>query len=182
VGGFGKITRRGATQTLFYVSLAMFAFWLWFSGSSRIDVWPEEEGVPAAGLSIRDMQGGWVEIDEFRGQVVLLNMWASWCGPCRNEIPGLARIHREYGSGGLVVIGVNVDDVPAGDVIRIAEQLEIPYTVVVRGDTFRGPFKTGGTIPHTWLVDRRGMVRASHSGYVSDDSLDAACRVLLLER
>lgn len=178
---FGKITSRGATRTLLYISMAMAIAWMLFLGRGRLRIVPAEEGVAAEGIELIDFQGGRIDLEEFRGSVVLINVWASWCGPCISELPGLAEVHVRYADRGLVVLGVNIDEKPPAEILRIAEELEIPYPVVLPGGPFRGPFLTDGTIPHTWLLDREGRIRASHTGYASASSLDKACAALLEE-
>lgn len=178
---FGKITSRGATRALLYISMTMAIAWMLFLGRGKLRIVPAEEGVAARGIEMVDFQGGRIDLEEYRGRVVLINLWAEWCGPCMSELPGLMEVHARYAERGLVVLGVYSDPRPPGEVLRIAEELEIPYAVVLRGGPFSGPFLTEGVIPHTWLVDRIGRVRASHSGYVSAGSLEDACVELLEE-
>lgn len=177
----GRITRRGTTRALLYISMTMLIVWMLLLRQDRIRIVPAADGAAASGLELIDFQGGRLDLEEFRGSVVVINVWASWCGPCISELPGLAEVHRRYAGRGLVVLGVNVDDEPPAEVLRIAEELEIPYPVVLPGGPFRGPFRTDGTLPQTWLLDRRGRIRASHTGYASAASLDRACAALLEE-
>jgi thiol-disulfide isomerase/thioredoxin len=155
--------------------------WVWLGHRSAVRVLPAEGAVVGEGLAIVDLDGRPVRLEELRGQVVLLNVWASWCGPCRREIPSLAELHRELGSRGLRVIGINVDDATAGQVRDLRESLEIPYAVVRPTRALDGAFVTRGVVPHTWILDRLGRVRTSHAGYASGRSLRQACERLLDE-
>lgn len=105
-----------------------------------------------------------------RGHVVVLNFWASWCGPCRQEMPQLNRLHDTYRGAGLVLLGVNVDDDPqrAADIarrqgIRFPVLLDSDKAVVRRWDL--------GSMPATVLIDRDGRVRHLHRGW--HDGLDS---------
>lgn len=176
-----RIDRRAATRGLLWVALVMTAVWVYYNHMIGVRVAPASSSEEASGLTLVDLHGGRLDITEFRGQVVLVNVWASWCTPCRREIPDLADLHAKYRELGLVVLGVNVEDLETPELVRISEQLAIPYPVVRPGEPFTGPFVTPGTIPHTWLIDREGRVRASHSGYASARSMEKACLKLLEE-
>jgi thiol-disulfide isomerase/thioredoxin len=169
------------TRGALWIAVALVAVWIYFGHMGRVRLVPPSAAAPAEGLSMVDLHGSRVDLERFRGNVVLVNLWASWCPPCRREIPDLAGLHDRYEGHGLVVLGVNVEDADDGHIRQVSEDLRIPYDVVRPVGPLSGSFVTRGTIPHTWLIDREGRVRASHSGYASAGSLDAACRELLDE-
>jgi peroxiredoxin len=124
----------------------------------------------APDFTLRTLSGPPVRLGEQRGRVVLVNFWASWCGPCRQEMPQLNRLHEAYRGAGLMLLGVNVDDDPrrAADVarrqgIRFPVLLDTDKAVVRRWDM--------GSMPATVLIDRDGRVRHLHRGW--HDGLDA---------
>lgn len=132
---------------------------------------PLEQGAPPTRLS------------ELKGKVVLLDFWATWCGPCRESIPELVRLQERYGARGLQVIGVSVDDRSTRDrVPDMQKQLGINYPIVFRDDipgmeeayTFDG-------IPTLFLIDRSGQIREVISGYDPSQSLEAKVELLLNE-
>ncbi len=170
---------RRAARILLWGSVIAVAAWLWFSQTGRLHLVSPERAPQATGLVVADPAGARVDLAEFQGKVVLVNLWASWCGPCRAEIPGIAEVYRRYRGRGLVVLGVSVDDASPSEVARLAESLGIPYPVLVPAGAFTGPFSTTGVIPQSWLVDREGRVRAVHTGYLSESALEEACRTLL---
>ena len=172
----GKAWVRGAVWIA--AALAVAAMW-WTSGS--IALTPPERAPDASPLPLRTLSGEPVSLADYRGQVVLVNLWASWCGPCRAEIPTLKRLDDEYRDRGLVVLGVNVESLPTEHVARLRRDLGISYTTLVPAGRFDGTFRGEGVLPQTWLVDRRGRVRASHGGLVSASSLTRACESLLSE-
>jgi thiol-disulfide isomerase/thioredoxin len=150
-----------------------------FRGSLRLI--PADQAVPATRLELMDLDGEMVDLADHRGKVVLLNLWAGWCGPCRREIPGLSRLHDRMGPDGLVVLGINIDALPRHRVRELSNDLGIRYPVTVPTGPFTGSFRESGVIPHTWLIDRQGRMRASHSGLATQRSLRRASQKLLAE-
>ena len=109
-----------------------------------------------------------VEFTQFKGQVVMLNFWASWCGPCRQEMPLLDSIYKKYGKLGFTMIGVNVepDSKAANDWLK-----QTPVTFPILYDTDSKVSKLYGVsgMPSTVIVDRKGTVRMIHRGYKPGD-------------
>lgn len=141
-----------------------------------------EAAVAAPTLSVRSVERGSRNLDELRGKVVLVNLWASWCGPCRREIPRLNRLVKEFGDSDFEVWGLNAESLEGDALRRAATDLGIQYEVFQPVDGLNGPFKGEGVIPHSWLIDRNGRVRASHAGLPSEGSLRRVTRKLLAER
>ena len=119
---------------------------------------------PAPDFTLQRAEGGNLRLVEQRGQVVLINFWASWCGPCRVEMPHLNRLHDKYKAGGFMVLGVNIDDDPRHGAatatrwgLRFPVLLDASKAVTRRYDL--------GAMPSTVLVDRDGRIRYLHRGY-----------------
>ncbi|MGO9686212.1 MAG: TlpA family protein disulfide reductase [Beijerinckiaceae bacterium] len=104
-----------------------------------------------------DLAGRPLRLDQFRGRVVLLNFWATWCGPCLEEIPVFSRWQRQYGDAGLQVIGVSMDDDEAV-VRRFLVKQAVPYPILM-GDANLGE-RFGGVygLPQSFLIDARGLI------------------------
>lgn len=121
---------------------------------------PGAVGSPAPAYGAVDMTGDSVDIASFRGDVVLLNVWATWCIPCRREIPELQALHQEYGGRGLRVLGVSVDgNDAAGDVAGFISDFQMTYTVLRDpGERVLSVFRIQG-VPASYLIDRNGIVR-----------------------
>ncbi len=118
----------------------------------------------ASDFTITGANGQPLKMSDYKGEVVLLNFWASWCGPCRQEMPILDRIHERYRSLGFTVVGVNVDE-DRGPAMRMLAETPVGFPV---GFDPRGIVSTVYSVdsmPSTVLVDRRGMVRHVHRGY-----------------
>jgi len=133
---------------------------------------------PAPPLNRTDLDNARVSLASYRGKVVLLNFWATWCGPCLVEIPRFMEWQKQYGPRGFAVLGVSIDD-DAAPVHTFARKLHVNYPIVM-GDARLG--ETWGGIlgvPVTFLIDRKGVVRARINGEPDLDGMEAQVRKLL---
>ncbi len=119
-------------------------------------------------FTLKAMSGDNLRLEEHRGQVILVNFWASWCGPCRQEMPILDQIHDRYSDMGFTVLGVNVDKDPK-KARRIADQVNVSFPLLL--DEKQKVSKTWdvSAMPYTVLIDRDGQVQYIHRGYKSGD-------------
>lgn len=140
---------------------------------------PVEVGTAAPDFVARDLQGNLVSLDDLRGEVVLLNIWATWCPPCREEMPSMQRLYRELGPGGLRVVAVSIDaaagerDVvgrPGGDVAEFAERMGLTFDIWhdPSADVQRSYRTTG--IPESFVIDRNGRIVKKVIGATEWDS------------
>jgi peroxiredoxin len=123
---------------------------------------------PAPDFTLTARGGKTVSLSQFKGQVVMINFWATWCGPCRQEMPLLESIHKKYSKMGFTMLGVNVEPDP-----QAAEKwlTETPVSFPVLFDTkseVSRLYNVAG-MPSTVIVDRKGMVRVIHRGYKPGD-------------
>jgi peroxiredoxin len=126
---------------------------------------------PAPDFTLRSAEGRNLRLQEQRGQVVLVNFWASWCGPCKQEMPHLNRLYDKYRTSGFVLLGVNIDDDPRA-ASAAAARLGLRFPVLLDADKSVSRLYDLGSMPATVLVDRDGRVRYLHRGYregVEDD-------------
>ena len=118
----------------------------------------------APDFTLRGADGRNVRLDELRGQVVLVNFWATWCGPCREEMPRLDTLYKKYGKSGFVLLGVNVDDDPH-TALATAAKLGVSFPVLLDTDKKVSKLYDLNTMPSTIVIDRDGKVRYLHRGY-----------------
>lgn len=120
-------------------------------------------------------------LTSLRGKVVLLNFWASWCGPCRIEMPAFVDWQRKYGAQGLQIVGVSMDD-EERDARKIYDADKLNYPVVM-GDAKLGELYGGVLgLPVTYLIDRHGIVRYRHEGIVDLKVMEDELKTLLHTR
>ena len=137
-------------------------------------------GLPAKlDFTLKDMHGIDVELESFRGKVILLNFWATWCGPCKAEIPSLVELQDEY-EGDLVVLGFSVDD-PVEKLLPYAAEYGINYPVLV-GDGREDVQDAYGPlwgIPVSVIIGRDGKIAKKHSGIASKEEFEQEINALL---
>ena len=122
------------------------------------------DGEPAPNFTLNDADGNAVSLGDLKGQVVMINFWASWCGPCRQEMPLLEQIHRKYEPLGFTLLGVNVEENSADGQAFLKDR---PVSFPVLYDPENGISKLYDVVamPSTVLIDRQGNVRYLHHGY-----------------
>ncbi len=123
---------------------------------------------PAPNFTLPSMGGANLRLSEYRGEVVLVNFWASWCGPCRQEMPLLDKMYQRYKKAGFTLLGVNVEkDSSKGQ--RIAEQMQLSFPVLFDRKQQVVDAYDVASMPSTVLVDRDGNIRYVHLGYKAGD-------------
>jgi cytochrome c biogenesis protein CcmG/thiol:disulfide interchange protein DsbE len=147
----------------------------------RKDFLPMEVGSPAPDFPAHDLQGRKVTLAQLRGQVVLLNIWATWCEPCRQEMPSMERLHRQLGPEGLRIVAVSIDASPStaddsgrrgGDVAAFVREFGITFPV------WRDPagdvqqlYRTTG-VPESFVISRDGTIMKKVIGATEWDTPD----------
>ena len=140
-----------------------------------------ETAPPAPDFALETIAGETFRLSEQRGRVVVLNFWATWCAPCRYEIPDFVALQEEFGTDDVVFVGVSTERRNRQGVAHFAEEMEITYPIGVddgSADRAYGPILA---LPTTFLIDRAGRVRAHVPGMVAREMLEPALRALLLE-
>jgi len=136
----------------------------------------------APDFTLRTMDGPNLRLQEQRGRVVLVNFWATWCGPCREEMPQLNRLYEKYRASGFTLLAVNVDD-DARNAAAVAAKLGLKFPVLLDTDKKVSKLYDLSTMPSTVIIDRDGRVRYVHRGYQTgyEDTYEKQLRELLKE-
>jgi thiol-disulfide isomerase/thioredoxin len=123
---------------------------------------------PAPQFSMPARGGSTLSLGQYKGQVVMLNFWASWCGPCRQEMPLLENIYKKYNKLGFTLIGVNVEpDSKAAD--EWLKQTPVSFPVIYDKDSQVSKLYDVAGMPSTVIIDRKGNIRVLHRGYKPGD-------------
>ena len=134
----------------------------------------------APDFTLRTMSGPNMRLQEQRGRVVMVNFWATWCGPCRQEMPQLNRLYEKYHAAGFVLLGVNVDD-DQRKAAEVAGKLGVTFPVLLDTDKIVSKLYDLSTMPSTVIIDRDGKVRYVHRGYLTgyEENYEQQIRELL---
>lgn len=137
------------------------------------------EGNLAPAWKLQDLEGHTVSSDDFKGKVVILDFWATWCGPCQAEIPGLIDLQKSYQQQGLVVVGISLDEGGAEVVKPFVKKFGINYPVLVGDDKVQQAFGGIDAIPVTLVIDRQGRIVKRHLGLTEKDKFETEIKPLL---
>jgi peroxiredoxin len=125
-----------------------------------------EQPKPAADFTLKDAEGRDVKLSDYKGKVVLLNFWATWCGPCKIEMPWFVDFQRKYKDRGFSVIAVSLDD-EGWEVVRpFADRFELNFPVVVGSDEMADQYGGIAALPTSFIINREGQIVSSHMGLV----------------
>lgn len=136
----------------------------------------------APDFTLKANGGGNLRLSEHRGEVILLNFWASWCGPCRQEMPLLETLHQRYGELGFSVLGVNVDKDPA-KAAQLLRDIPVSFPVLLDDQGSVAARYDVSAMPTTVLIDRDGNMRYLHRGFKPgyEDSYEQQIKALIRE-
>ena len=141
---------------------------------------PATSRKPMPGLVMERLDGGEWRLADHLGQVVLINYWATWCGPCQEETPGLVRLARDLEPKGLAVVGVSMDEGDRKKVVSFVKRFEVPYPVVFPAAMSQVALGMAG-LPTTILVDRKGRVAKTYVGAVRPADFETDVNAVLGE-
>lgn len=127
----------------------------------------------APDFTLKSNSGKNIKLSEYRGQVVLLNFWASWCGPCRQEMPLLNNMQKKYGKLGFAILGVNVeeDSSPAKSYLK---DIQVTFPILFDTENKASKAYNVSAMPSTVMIDRNGKMRYLHKGYKPGDEAQYA--------
>ena len=137
------------------------------------------EEVPIAPqFTVRGLDGRSLKLSDFKGKAVVLDFWATWCGPCRASMPHLSHLQDRYSRQGLDVLGLSVDDADAQTVRRYADRLGVKFRLAMADERVLDLYGPIRSIPTTFFINRRGEVTRRVVGYVDSETLESYVREL----
>jgi thiol-disulfide isomerase/thioredoxin len=156
---------------------------LWFDGAAEAAdgaACPANSKAANLNFTMKDMNGKDVRLSDYKGKVILLDFWATWCGPCKVEIPWFVEFQQKYGAKGLQVIGVSVDDT-VDKLKPYVAQFKMNYPVLqgLNHDDVQDAYGPMWGIPVTALISRDGKICAKHTGMSSKPSFENEIKSLL---
>jgi len=146
---------------------------------SLLDLASAQSKQKAPDFTLRSADGKTYQLSKLQGKVVVVNFWATWCGPCRREIPDFIEVFRKYQGEGLEIVGISLDQGGWNDVTPFLKQNKINYPVVLGDDKISEEYGGINAIPTTFIIDKNGYIVDTHVGMMSKAQLEAKIKQLL---
>jgi thiol-disulfide isomerase/thioredoxin len=124
-------------------------------------------GKPAPDFTLQSLEGKNIQLSGYKGQAVLLNFWATWCGPCKIEMPWFVELQKEYGPQGLQIVGVAMDDASKEDITRFVKEMGVNYPILIGKENVGNDYGGVNVLPTTFFIDRDGKIVAREFGLQS---------------
>jgi len=131
----------------------------------------QEEAAPAPEFTLKDLQGRTVSLSDYRGKVLVLNFWATWCPPCRAEIPEFIAAYKDMKSRGLEILGLSLDNAPPAKLREWTEAVGINYPVALATPQIVEAYQPGDYVPTTIIIDAKGRIRFRNVGAMDREAL-----------
>ena len=124
-------------------------------------------GKPAPDFTLQSLEGKNIQLSGYKGQAVLLNFWATWCGPCKIEMPWFVELQKEYGPQGLQIVGVAMDDASKEDITKFVKEMGVNYPILIGKENVGNDYGGVNVLPTTFFIDRDGKIVAREFGLQS---------------
>src|SRR5947209_6043814 len=148
--------------------MLVFGFHMARRNSNPIDkAGAQTKGQPAPEFTLQSLDGKTVRLADFRGKGVLLNFWATWCGPCKIEMPWFVELQKEYGPQGLQIVGVAMDDASKDEITKFVKEMGVNYTILLGKESVGQEYGGVNVLPTTFFIDRDGKIVAREFGLQS---------------
>ncbi len=154
---------------IFPAAAAIVLFLLLFAGNALSD---ESGYPPAPDFTLEDLEGNTHTLAGYEGKVVFLNFWATWCPPCRQEIPGFLELYEQYKDDGMVILGISLDQKGEAVVSSFADKINIEYPLIMATQEIMEAYQPGQYIPATIVIDKQGYIHDRHVGYLAKNDME----------
>ena len=137
------------------------------------------QGLPAPDFQLPSLDGAKVKLSDFRGKAVLLNFWATWCPPCKVEMPWFADLQKEYGKDGLVILGVAMDDSEPDKIAQFASEMGVNYPILLGTDQVSDDYGNVKYLPTSFYISRDGTIVDKMTGLLDRKDIEEAVKKTL---
>jgi len=156
-----------------YIAIALPLILVFFSCAKAEKLGNSDENYPLAPqFSLEDLKGNTIALSDLEGKVIFLNFWATWCSPCRVEIPDFVESYKENKDKGLEILGVSVDRAGTKSLLGFVEEFKINYPVALATPKIVNDYQPGRFIPVTIIIDKKGKIRHKHIGPMDKKTLE----------
>ena len=154
--------------------VVMSAFVVFFTGFSA-----EKTPKKAPHFSLKTADGTVIDLSKLKGKTIVVNFWATWCGPCRAEIPAFLEVYEKYKSKGLEIVGISLDQGGWSDVTPFVKKFNIVYPVVIGDEKLTKQYGGVDAIPTTFIIDKNGVIVDKHVGGLRKENLENLIKGIL---
>ena len=145
---------------------------------------PEQQSTLAAGsvapdFELKSLEGKNVKLSDYRGKAVLLNFWATWCAPCKIEMPWFVELNKKYQAQGLVIVGVAMDDSSEGEINKFAKEMGVNYPILLGKDSVGDAYGGVQFLPSTFYISREGKIVKSNFGILGESDIEDNIKLAL---
>ncbi len=148
-------------------------------GEKRVEGEDAKVGSAAPTFALKAADGKTIDLKALRGKVVVVNFWATWCGPCRAEMPGMMKVYDRLKGKGLEIVGISLDRRGWDDVRPYLAKTSVNYPIVVGDEDLANAYGLPGAIPYTVFLDKKGNIVKSHTGFMTEEAFEQEVKKLL---
>jgi peroxiredoxin len=148
----------------------------------KVSLVGDVRGVPAPDFELTSLDGKKIKLSDYRGKAVLLNFWATWCSPCKVEMPWFVDLQKKYGNDGLVVLGIAMDDTETAKIAQFTSEMGVNYPVLLGTDRVSEQYGNVDYLPTTFYIDRDGKIVGKGTGLLGRREIEENVQKALASR